>query len=270
MNTTIRLEAVHYSYRGTREALCGVTLDLRPGERVAVLGNNGAGKSTLLQIMDGLRKPTSGRVLLDGKPVSYARSGLRRLRSCVGLVFQDPEDQLLAGTVSEEISFGPLNQGLSRKEAADRVEEAIAQFRLEPLRDRAPQYLSGGEKKRVALADVFAMHPGLLLLDEPTAGLDPRHSRELLDTLHALPQDMAILLSTHDLNFAAAWADRILLLSDGVVRADGDRETVFRDRFLLEQCGLEPPFLAEAAEVFQLPRIPRTREELWSQVREKE
>ena len=270
MNTTIRLEAVHYSYRGTREALCGVTLDLRPGERVAVLGNNGAGKSTLLQIMDGLRKPTSGRVLLDGKPVSYARSGLRRLRSCVGLVFQDPEDQLLAGTVSEEISFGPLNQGLSRKEAAERVEEAIAQFRLEPLRDRAPQYLSGGEKKRVARADVFAMHPGLLLLDEPTAGLDPRHSRELLDTLHALPQDMAILLSTHDLNFAAAWADRILLLSDGVVRADGDRETVFRDRFLLEQCGLEPPFLAEAAEVFQLPRIPRTREELWSQVREKE
>ena len=187
MEEILRFEHVSYAYEEEREALLDVCVKVCAGERVAVLGSNGAGKSTFFLLANGVLRPGAGRILFRGAPVGGGAKQLNVLRRGVGLVFQDPEVQLLGGSVEEEVSFGPMNLRLPVGEVRARVDAAIRSFALEEYRGRAPQYLSGGEKKRVTLADALAMEPQMLLLDEPAASLDPANTRLLEQNLGAGP-----------------------------------------------------------------------------------
>lgn len=263
MEELLRFENVSFAYEEGREdrpALTDCSVTVHAGERIAVLGANGAGKSTFFLLANGVLRPRQGMIYFQGRAVG--RRELNALRRGVGLVFQDPDVQILGGTVEEEISFGPMNLGLPRQEVAERVEAAMEQLRLTHLRRRAPQYLSGGEKKQVSIADALAMEPRLLLLDEPASSLDPLHRRVLEGSLAELEKrGMALMVSTHDVDFAWRWAGRALVFRGGRLEADRTPEAVFRDMALLERCGLERPALFRAGLALGLRPLPRTMEE---------
>ena len=222
--------------------LDGVDLRVAPGERVAVLGPNGAGKTTLMLHLNGLLR---GEGQLDVAGIADPRE----LRAAVGLVFQDPDDQLFMPTVAEDVAFGPLNLGLARDDVRARVAAALAAVRMEHVLDRAPHQLSLGQRRRVAIATVLAMQPRLLVLDEPSANLDPRARRELLEVLDAI--DRTMLVVTHDLPFAARLCERAVILSGGRIVADGACRDVLADEDLLAEHDLELPegFVLEAVAV---------------------
>lgn len=258
----LRLEGVSYRYPGEEsDALRDCSLAIRAREKIAVLGGNGAGKSTLFLLANGVMRPTGGRTFFLGREIARERD-LNALRRGVGLVFQDPDVQILAGTVEEEVSFGPVNLGLSRKQADKAVDEALAALELEAYRQRAPQYLSGGEKKRVTIADVLAIRPRLMLLDEPASSLDPSGRRRLEKHLERLHEaGLALVVATHDLEFAWRWARRVLVFDKGCLTADGAPEKIFQDEELLNRCGLEKPLLCQVAQALDI-RPPRSIEEL--------
>jgi cobalt/nickel transport system ATP-binding protein len=231
----IRARGLHYSYPNRRPALRGVDLDVERGERVALLGPNGAGKTTFMLHLNGLLTGT-GELTVAGLTVG---EDMRELRARVGLVFQDPDDQLFMTTVAEDVAFGPLNLGLSREHTRERVEEALRAVRMEHAATRAPYELSMGEKRRAAIATVLAMRPQLLVLDEPSASLDPRGRRELVEVLDAL--DTTMLLVTHDLPLAAELCERAVILDEGAIAADGPAEDVLADADLLAAHALELP-----------------------------
>lgn len=255
----LSLEGACYHYEGQAPALREATLSLQKGERVVLLGCNGAGKSTLFLLCNGVLTPDAGEIRLDGKPVGRKDKDLRALRQAVGLVFQDPDDQLLGATVESDISFGPLNLGLSAEDTLAAVEEAMEAMDLTQLRSRPPQYLSGGEKKRVSIADILAMRARILLLDEPTASLDPAHTARLEQTLLQLHEKgLTLVVSTHDAAFAWRWADRALVLAGGEILADGPVWQIFADDDLLCRAGLQKPELYRMAELL-LPRLARAQ-----------
>lgn len=237
-----------YAYPDATSALEAVSIGVSAGEKAVILGANGAGKSTLLLALNGSLKPTAGEVRLNGLAVDYSRKGLALLRSNVGLVLQDPDDQLFAATVFEDVSFGPLNMGLSKAEARVRVEQALASMGIEHLADRPTHMLSFGQRKRVALAGVLAMQPSVLLLDEPTAGLDPKGVEELMRTLSVLAsQGTAIVIATHDMEIAYAWADHIAIFAGGRIVRYGVPDDVFADAAVLDQAGLLAPVIFQAS-----------------------
>lgn len=233
----LQFDDVHYRYPNGCEALRGISFRITHGEKVALVGANGAGKSTLLLHTDGLLLPTKGQVVLGG--VKLTRRTLRLARQSVGLVFQDPDDQLFMPTVAEDVAFGPANMGLTAEEIDRRVDEALAAVGASELREASPYRLSGGQKKRIAIATVLAMEPSVLVLDEPTASLDPRARRQLIDLVRAFGHTS--LVATHDLEMVLELCPRTLVLKAGVVVADGDTETIFNDPGLLADCGLEQP-----------------------------
>ncbi|ADB52710.1 energy-coupling factor ABC transporter ATP-binding protein [Conexibacter woesei] len=237
MSCAIHARGLRYSYPNGHAALDGVDLDVGHGERVAVLGPNGAGKTTLMLHLNGLLRATAGSLEVAGLDVGPKT--LRELRARVGLVFQDPDDQLFMGSVREDVAFGPLNLGLGRPEVERRVADALAAVRMDDAASRAPHELSMGERRRVAIATVLAMDPALLVLDEPSASLDPRARRELLDVLERIPR--TLLVVTHDLPFAAELCERAVILSAGRIVADGSAETVIGDAPLLAAHDLELP-----------------------------
>lgn len=252
MDRLLEFSGVSYAYEEGREALKNLSVAIRKGEKIAVLGENGAGKSTFFLLCNGVLAPKSGEIRYNGEPVGKSRKDKMKLRQQVGIVFQEPDRQILAATVAEEISFGPLNLGLSREEAAGRVEEALSRMNLTEYRDRPPHYLSGGEKKRVTIADILAMKPEILLFDEPASSLDPANAALLEQTLQTLGQEgMTLVISTHDVNFAWKWAERALIFSQGELIADGPPETIFSDHILLEKAGLKKPLLFEAGEILR-------------------
>ncbi len=252
MDRLLEFSGVSYAYEEGREALKNLSVAIRKGEKIAVLGENGAGKSTFFLLCNGVLAPKSGEIRYNGEPVGKSRKDKMKLRQKVGIVFQEPDRQILAATVAEEISFGPLNLGLSREEAANRVEEALSRMNLAEYRDRPPHYLSGGEKKRVTIADILAMKPEILLFDEPASSLDPANAALLEQTLQTLGQEgMTLVISTHDVNFAWKWAERALIFSQGELIADGQPETIFSDHILLEKAGLKKPLLFEAGEILR-------------------
>lgn len=230
-----------YSY-GTVPALRGVTFDVHAGTKVALMGPNGAGKSTLISLLNGLETTDSGEVRLFGETVT--RGNADRLRRRVGVVYQDPDDQLFSTTVEEDVAFGPRNLGLSEEEVEDRVETALRSVGMNEYRRRSPFELSYGQKRRVAIAGVLAMQPELIVLDEPMSFLDPRGRDELqalLESMHR--KGLTTMVATHDVDFAAEWADRVILLKDGKLLASGTAELLFDDE-LLERASLHLPRLA--------------------------
>ncbi len=263
MNEIIRFEQVSYTYEDGRQALCNLSAAFYPGEKVAILGENGAGKSTFFLLCNGVLHPTSGQVFLEGKPVGTKRQSLNELRRKVGFVFQDPDVQILAGTVEEEISFGPMNLGWSEEMVRTQVDQAMVNLHLDAFRTRAPQYLSGGEQKRVSIADVLAMSPELILLDEPASSLDPSNTRLLEENLAMLEsREIALLISTHDVDFAWRWANRVLLFHEGTLMADTTPEDAFSNSDLLTACGLTQPTLYAVSQILGLSQPIHTLEEL--------
>ena len=263
MEEILRFEHVSYAYEEEREALLDVCVKVCAGERVAVLGSNGAGKSTFFLLANGVLRPGAGRILFRGAPVGGGAKQLNVLRRGVGLVFQDPEVQLLGGSVEEEVSFGPMNLRLPVGEVRARVDMAIRSFALEEYRGRAPQYLSGGEKKRVTLADALAMEPQMLLLDEPAASLDPANTRLLEQNLQMLSeQGLGLMVATPDVDFAWRWATRVLVFRGGRLAGDGEPREIFENVSLLRTCGLEQPVLYRVGRVLGLAAPPHTVEEL--------
>jgi cobalt/nickel transport system ATP-binding protein len=267
---------LEYVYPGGVVALRGLNLNVERGQKLAILGSNGSGKTTLLLHLNGLCKPTRGEVQLDGRPVGYDHRALNHWRRRVGLILQEPDDQLFAATVSQDVSFGPLNLGLSDAEASERVSEALEALRVSHLADRPTHALSFGQKKRVAIAGVLAMRPEILVLDEPTAGLDPHGVTHLLGALQQLHESGATLVfSTHDVELAYAWADHVAVFHDGVVLRQGETAAVLGDREALRQARLRPPLLLEVAEALgcdgdrlQFP-LPRSREGVLALLRER-
>lgn len=246
--TLLQLHNVGFSYEDSAFALRGVSLAVRAGERVAVLGSNGAGKSTFFLLCNGVHQPQEGAISYAGAPITSKKRDLMLLREKVGIVFQDPNQQLIGSTVAGEISFGPMNLALPKDEVTRRVEDAMAAMQLTQFRERPPHCLSGGEKKRVSIADVLAMNSEVILFDEPTASLDPAGVQMLEGVLADLTADgKTLLVSTHDIDFAWRWATRALVFADGRLVADSAPETIFADDGLLEQAGLRRPYLYDAA-----------------------
>ncbi len=245
----IRVENLTHVYSpGTpleRAALRGVNLEIGPGERIGILGPTGSGKSTLVQHLAGLLTPTTGRVLLDGVPAHGRKAAARARLRRVGLAFQYPEHQIFEQTVFREVAFGPRNLGLGDDEIADRVRWALEMVGLPPVAmdERVPFTLSGGEMRRVALASILALRPEVLILDEPTAGLDPHGRRELLSHLLAWQEEsgLTLIVVSHNLDELARVVERVVLLQEGRVRADGPVRRVLSDGELLCAAGLSLP-----------------------------
>jgi len=264
------LKGLTYVYEGGQQALRGVDLKIRARRRIAMVGANGAGKTTLLLHLNGTLKPASGALLVGGSPARYDRRGLTTLREMVAMVFQNPDDQLFAGVVYQDVSFGPLNLGLREDDVRARVKEALEALEITHLRDRPTHMLSFGQKKRVAIAGAVAMRPRILVLDEPMAGLDPSGAwslKSLLERLHAA--GTTLLVATHDMSLAYEWAEEVAVLRDGVIVAHGEPWDVMADPAQLAHCGLRTPWVAEIGGMLREYGVlaaerplPRTRDEL--------
>jgi cobalt/nickel transport system ATP-binding protein len=235
MEPIIQIDHLSFAYPDGRQALRDVLLTVAAGEKVALVGPNGAGKSTLMLHLNGILHPAAGTVRVTGLEV---RDGnLPRVRGAVGLVFQDPDDQLFSPRVFDDVAFGPIYQGLRPAAVRERVSAALSAVHMEHMAERVSHHLSTGEKKRIALATVLAMEPAILALDEPTAGLDPRARRGLIHLLRDLPQ--AMLVATHDLRMVQELLPRTIVMDKGAVVADGATTAILRDAALLERHGLE-------------------------------
>lgn len=233
----LRFDDVHYRYPNGYEALCGVSFRITHGEKVALVGANGAGKSTLLLHTNGLLMPSQGGVVLGG--IALTRRTLPLVRQSVGLVFQDSDNQLFMPTVEEDVAFGPSNMRLEPEEIRRRVTEALDAVGALDLRGESPFRLSGGQKKRVAIATVLAMEPSVLVMDEPTSNLDPRARRQIIDLIRRFSH--TTLIATHDMEMVLDLCDRTIVMKEGRIVADGSTRHVFSDLALLEECGLEQP-----------------------------
>ena len=245
---SIKLENVSYIYEKnsaySTEALKDVSLEINDGEFIGMIGHTGSGKSTLIQLFNALLRPSSGKILYDGKDIWNNDFNRRELRFNVGLVFQYPEYQLFETTVLKDVCFGPKNKGLSEDECIERAKEALKAVGMsEEFYSRSPLEMSGGQKRRAAIAGVLAMDPKVLILDEPCAGLDPRGKRDILDMLSALRRDkgMTIILVSHSMEDVAGYADRLIVMSNGTKAYDGTVKEVFSKYKELEKIGLAAP-----------------------------
>ncbi|TAF08037.1 MAG: ABC transporter ATP-binding protein [Nostocales cyanobacterium] len=244
---SLEFDQVYYTYPGSpQSALNGLTMKIPSGKKCALIGQNGCGKTTLFLLANGLYKPDSGIVTWCGQPLIYNRQELSKIRQKIGLVFQDPEQQLVASTVEEDISYGLCNLGLLTAEIKSRVEQALIEFSLTHLAETPVHHLSLGQKKRVSIADVMVLKPQLLVLDEPTAYLDIKHSRNLMKTLQKIHGNgTTLLMATHDLDLVYRWADWVFVMEQGKLILEGTPNDVFSQRTLLEELDLGVPLIYE-------------------------
>ena len=235
-----------FTYPDGTKALNNVNLQIKKGEKIAIMGANGAGKSTLFSHFNGLTEPTSGHVEVDGEKIVFEREELLKVRQKVGIVFQDPNDQLFAPTVKEDVAFGPMNLGLDYDEVNNRITEALEMVGMSGFEDKTPHHLSGGQQKRVAIAGIVAMRPEIMILDEPTAGLDPEGVDKVLDILNNLNKEgMSIVISSHDIEMVNQFADKIFVLHNGEIIAQGDKHQIFSNKELLKTAHLKAPVTTE-------------------------
>ena len=247
-----------YAYPHSVKALEGINFIAPRNARIAVIGSNGAGKSTLFKHFNGIFKPTSGSVLIRGEPIT--KQNIREVRKFVGIVFQNADDQIFSPTVEQDVAFGPTNLGLDEETIHHRVHEALKIVGIEDLADRVPHHLSGGEKKRVAIAGVIAMEPEVLVLDEPTAGLDPQGVKDLVGFINSLSKKygMTVVFSTHDVGLVAEVSDYIYVMNKGRFVAEGDVEEIFMQPDMLTSMRLDVPVLPKLLRSLQKNNIPVT------------
>ena len=246
MTNIIEIRDLSYSYGDGTLALKDINISLEEGCKVALVGPNGAGKSTLMLMINGILRPTSGAVLFAGQPLQYDAASLRAVRRAVGMVFQNSDDQLFAPTVYQDVAFGPTNLGYPAEKVKRYVGFALQYVGLSGYERRPPHHLSGGEKKRVAIAGILAMEPQVMILDEPTSNLDPASSEEIMEMLDELNQGgKTMIISTHDVDLAYRWADEIILMKDGELVRRGSGPDVFMDGNLLREARLKPPMVVD-------------------------
>ena len=242
----LEVQNIKYSYNKDYQALKGVSLKVEKGEMVALLGKNGAGKSTLFLHLNGIYEPDEGKVFIDGEELKYDKKSLLKFRQKVGIVFQNPDDQIFAPTVEEDVAFGPLNLKLPMEEVQKRVTESLARVGMSGFEKKAPHHLSGGQKKRVAIAGILAMQPEIMVLDEPTAGLDPQGVRGLSKLLKELNDEgITIIISTHEVDLVPNYAKKVFVLVDGLLIAEGTPKEIFAQPEILDQANLEVPIVTE-------------------------
>ena len=241
----VAVEDLRFSYPDSTPALKGVSFTIHHGESVAIVGANGAGKSTLLLHLNGYLTPKEGKVRVGD--FLLTPDTVREVRRTVGMVFQDPDDQLFMATVADDVAFGPLNLGLTPEEVEKRVEDALATVGVSDLADRPPHRLSTGQKRRVAIASVLSMSPDILVMDEPTAGLDPRARRQLIELLATFTHTK--IIATHDLDMVIDLCERTIVMHAGEIRADGPTAGIFANEELLRQCRLELPLRMQGCPV---------------------
>ena len=243
----LKADGLYFSYEGEKNhSLNGLSLEIERGKKIAFMGANGSGQSTFFLCCNGIHKPVRGQLYLDGQPYDYSKKGLLKLRQRVGIVFQDPDNQLFSASVYQEISFGILNLGVSEEEAQKEVEKVIRDLEITPFRHRPTHALSGGQKKQVSIGDILVMHPDIMIFDEPAAALDPRHTRIVNRIIGRLTeQGITVMMSTHDVNFALEWADQVFLFKEGKVLAEGTPVQVFSNREVLRETNLEQPAVME-------------------------
>lgn len=239
----LKAENLYFSYDDENShSLNGLSLEIKRGHKVAFMGANGSGKSTFFLCCNGIHRPSSGTLYFNGEPIDYSKKGLLDLRAKVGIIFQDPDNQLFSASVYQEISFGILNLGVSEEKAKEEVEKVIDYLEITPFRHKPTHALSGGQKKQVSIADILVMHPDVIILDEPAAALDPKHTtmvNHIVDQLTA--EGITVLMSTHDVNYALEWADDIFLFKDGKVLMYGTPLEVFSNQSALAETNLEQP-----------------------------
>jgi cobalt/nickel transport system ATP-binding protein len=245
-NIILEGREIRYTYPRGLEAIKGISFHFRKGEKIALVGPNGAGKSTLMLMFNGMIRPDSGIMLFDNQPIRYDKASLRVLRKRVGFVLQNPDRQIIAPTVYQDVAFGPTNLGFDEPDVRHAVETALRHVGLEGFDRRPPYHLSGGEKKRVAIAGVLAMNPDVLVFDEPTSGLDPSGSEDIMDLLDELNHDgKTIIISTHDIELAYPWADRAILLLNGKILQEDVPEVAFGNPEHVRMARLSIPTLLE-------------------------
>lgn len=250
----LQINHLYYSYPNRQYALNGVSADIYQGEKIAVLGSNGAGKSTFFLNLNGVLQAHGGEIIYRGCVIN--KKNIVELRKNVGIVFQDADNQIVASTVRAEVGFGPMNLKLSEDEVVTRVNEALEYMNLSEYIDRPPHYLSGGEKKRVSIADIIAMKSEVIIFDEPMAALDPLNAQMLEDVLAKLQsENKTLIISTHDVDFAYRWADRLIVFSEGNIIADGAPLEIFAQNEILKRANLKKPMLLEICELLRTHHI---------------
>ncbi|MBF0456683.1 MAG: ABC transporter ATP-binding protein [Nitrospirae bacterium] len=267
---TFKYDGIYGGKYGGVMALNDVSLRIERGLRYALLGANGAGKTTFLLHLNGILRPLSGKIFYDGVEVTYGRKALYDLRRRVGVVFQDPEVQLFSATVAEDVSFGPMNLGLSHDEVKRRVEDSLKACGIYELKDRAVHFLSHGEKKLAAIAGVIAMEPQVIVLDEPVTGLDHIHREKVIDIFSGLHgKGVTLIMSTHDTDLAYEWADRVIVMNNGGVAGVGTPLEIFSDEKLLRSSAIYKPVVLDIYErligrglLKNKGDIPRVRDDL--------
>lgn len=243
---------VSYWYPDGTLALEDVNFSAAQGKMVALLGPNGAGKSTLFLHFNGILRPSAGTVMVEETPLTYDKKSIMKVRQKVGIVFQNPDDQLFAPTVEEDVAFGPLNVGLDQDEVERRVAESLERVGMAGFEKKPPHHLSGGQKKRVAIAGILAMSPEIMVLDEPTSGLDPKGASRILHLLHKLNQEgMTIVISTHDVDLVPLYASQVYIISEGHIIKEGTPQDVFSDEETIRNANLRLPRIAHLMEILQ-------------------
>lgn len=237
---------ISFSYADDTEALKNISFNIMEGEKCAFIGSNGAGKSTLFLNLNGLLRPTSGELTVDGIRVDDNKENLKKIRQKVGMVFQNPDDQLFAPTVFEDVAFGPMNMGLPLEEVKERVKASLKKVGMEGFEKKPPHHLSGGQKKRVAIAGILAMKPKIMALDEPTSGLDPKGAGDILKLLQDLNREgITIIITTHDVDLIPLFTDRVYVMHHGAIEGEGTPEEIFSNQELVERAHLRPPMIAD-------------------------
>lgn len=238
----LKAENVYFSYDDHSLSLNGLSLEIHRGRKIAFMGANGSGKSTFFLCCNGINRPSSGTIYFHGQPLDYSRKGLLNLRQKIGIIFQDPDNQLFCASVYQEISFGLLNLGFSMEKAKEIVDEILWEMEITPYKNKPTHSLSGGQKKQVSIADILVMKPEIIIMDEPTSALDPKHTRLVNQEVDKMTQQgITVMMATHDINYAFDWADEIILLKEGKVLAQGTPIEIFSKESLLQETNLEQP-----------------------------
>ena len=248
----IEVKNLSYLYPDGTKALNNINFKVEKGDIVSLLGNNGAGKSTLFLHFNGIFEPSSGEVVVDGKTLKYDKKSLLEVRQKIGIVFQNPDDQLFAPTVEEDVAFGPLNLGFTQKETKLKVTNVLKKVGMEGSEKKPPHHLSGGEKKRVAIAGILAMSPETIVLDEPTSGLDPKGASKILKLLYDLNNEgITIIISTHDVDLVPLYSNKVHIIKNGEIIKEGTPQEVFDDVDTVRKADLSLPRIAHLIEILE-------------------